>query len=154
MFNTGHNQDNSRNSLETAIHCTDEEGMTQQQFKDETDINEIVRRFGLTGQMPDNVNMPMSGDFTGINDYQTALNLILAADTEFMRVPAETRARFNNDPQKLMTFLDDPNNRDEAIKLGLVPKPAEKTRTTIDAIDELHGTMTAAQSAPNKGKNT
>lgn len=152
MFQTGYAEDRNYISDATGITCTEEEGMTQQQFKEEADINTIVRRFGLTGQLPDNFNMPMSGDFTDVADFQSAMNLVRNAETEFLKVPAETRARFGNDPQKLMAFLENVNNREEAIKLGLVQPPAETPRTAINAIDELRATLTPAQPAPKEGR--
>lgn len=114
-----------------------EVGLTQQEFKDECDINEIVRRFGLTGQLPDSYRAPVSGDFTGISDFKSAMDAVRAAQERFMEMPGELRAKFDNDPQKLMSFLDDEKNRDEAVKLGIVNKPPEVTRDAVKAIDEL-----------------
>src|SRR5580765_5072286 len=74
-------------SLATAVGFF-EKSLTQQHFKDECDINEIVRRFGLTGKLPENVKAPQYGDFTGLSDYQTALNAVIAADEAFMELPA------------------------------------------------------------------
>lgn len=122
-----------------------DEGRTQQSFKEECDINEIVRRFGLTGEVPENLHMPQSGDFTGVTDFQQAMNIVRQAEEEFLRVPAGIRARFNNDPGAMMAFLEDVNNRDEAVKLGLVNPPPEKTRDVLQAVDEL-----AAKLSPPK----
>jgi len=133
-FRTGYNYDADEHSHNTGLDCTGDPGHTQQQFKDECDINEIVRRFGLTGELPDNYRAPLVGDFTNVTDYQTALNAILAADEAFYQIPPETRARFNNDPQQLMAFLDDDKNRDEAQKLGLLkPQPTapEPIKVTV-----------------------
>lgn len=111
-------------SDESALFCGDE-SLTVQAPTEECDINTIVRRFGLTGELPNVQAMPRSGDFTGIPDYHTALNLVNAAQKQFLTVPADVRARFDNDPQKFMTFVEDENNRDEAEKLGLLkPKPS------------------------------
>ena len=129
--------DSDAASEAAGLRCPEEEGMTQQHFAKECDINEIVRRFGLTGELPENLKMPVSGDFTGVSDFQTAMNIVRQAEEEFLRVPAEVRARFANDPGRLMAFLDDPANRDEAVKLGLVNAPAERTRDVVQAVDEL-----------------
>lgn len=106
-------------SDESAL-CCEGESLTIQSPAEDCDINTIVRRFGLTGELPNVQAMPRSGDFTGIPDYHTALNLVHAAQTQFLTVPADIRARFDNDPQKFMAFLDDEKNRDEAEKLGLL----------------------------------
>lgn len=117
--------------------CDPDDCFTQQSFREECDINEIVRRFGLTGELPENLAMPVSGDFTGISDFQEAMNVVRRAEEEFLRVPAELRARFNNEPGRLVAFLADDKNREEAVKLGLVNPPVEKPRDVVQAVDEL-----------------
>ena len=52
------------------------------------------------------------------------MNRVLAAKTEFESLPAQIRARFQNDPAQLIEFLQDENNRPEAEELGLVEKAA------------------------------
>lgn len=114
------NYDTMQASNESGLSC-DDESLAQQSFKDECDINTIVRRFGLTGQLPGgDLNMPKSGDFTGLGDFHSAMNMVRRAQEGFLNVPADVRARFNNDPGALMSFLDDEANRDEAVRLGLV----------------------------------
>lgn len=121
MFNTGFNKDNDLLSLETGLTCP-EDSMAVQSAEEESNINTIVRRFGISGELPNNLRMPQSGDFTNAPDFHTAMNLVRQAQEEFMRVPADVRARFANDPAKFMAFIDDSANYDEALKLGLVNK--------------------------------
>lgn len=142
FLRTPYNYDMEAASNETAIACDPEEGMTQQQFKDETDINEIVRKFGLTGELPENFRPPQSGDFTEVMDFKTAMNAVRAAEESFMQMPADLRYKFANDPQRLISYLNDDKNREEAIALGLVNKPAEKTRDMVQAVDELKTALT------------
>lgn len=118
------NYDMDAASLASGLDCGPET-RTQQQFQEECDINTIVRRFGLTGQMPTDLRMPQSGDFSEmVSDYHTAANMLLEAEQEFLRLPGEVRARFQHDPGELIAFLDNVENRAEAIELGLIPKPA------------------------------
>lgn len=125
-FNTGFNMDNDVVSRETALFFNPAEGMTKQSFKEECDINTLVQRFGLTGQLPENVRAPVYGDFTEVVDYQSALNAVIAADASFMELPASVRSRFANNPALFVDFCSDPANREEAIKLGLVVPPPVK----------------------------
>jgi phage internal scaffolding protein len=106
------------------LHCEDAT-LTQQHFKDECDINNILRQFNITGLLPESTLSPRYGDFTGITDYHSALNQVIAAEHEFMALPAQIRSRFDNDPAKLIDFLENSENIDEAVKLGLVNQPAE-----------------------------
>ena len=121
---SAHNYDRDAVSIETGLFCEDE-SLALQSAKEESDINTIVRRFGLTGELPNDLKMPQSGDFTDVPDFHTAMNLVRAAQEEFLRVPAEIRARFNNDPQRFMDFVEDDSNRDEARKLGLLADPVK-----------------------------
>lgn len=105
------------------LECRDP-SLAQQHFKDETDINVLLERFKVTGQMPQGVRLPSYGDFTGVTDFRSAQEAVLNARNAFMDLPASLRARFENDPQKLMDFLADPANSEEAVKLGLKVAPA------------------------------
>lgn len=116
---SAYNYDREAASDETALKC-DDPSMAVQSAEEECNINTIVRKFGLTGELPNDVRMPRSGDFSGIPDFHTAMNMVRSAQEEFMRVPAHIRARFDNDPQAMISFLEDDSNRDEATKLGLL----------------------------------
>jgi phage internal scaffolding protein len=112
-------------SLESGLSCSDA-SRTQQSATEESDINTIVRRFGLTGKLPDNVAAPTYAIFDEVYDFQTAMNAVRSASVSFMSMPADVRARFHNDPHEFVEFCSDESNRSEAIKMGLVmPPPAE-----------------------------
>lgn len=125
FFRTAYNYDTDQASIEAGLKCEDL-SLAQQHQKDEADINSIVKRFGLTGELPNNTRMPQYGDYTGITDYKDALDAVRIADKAFMALPAHIRSYFNNDPENLLVFIADENNRDEAEKLGLVP-PKERS---------------------------
>lgn len=130
FLRTPYNYDVDKVSDETGLVCSDP-SLAQQNFKDESDINYIVRQFGLTGDLPSQPLSPQYGDFTGVLDYHSAVNAVLAAQDEFDHLPAQIRARFNNDPAQLIDFLDNEENRDEATKLGLVvEKPISEPSET------------------------
>lgn len=99
---------------------------TSQSFKDECDINNVIKRGIKNGFLPEtfqNQKTPRYGDFTNVPDFQTALNRVNQMKDEFNALPAEVRAKFENDPSKLLEFIINPNNEEEAIKLGILPKP-------------------------------
>lgn len=83
---------------------TGSESMVQQSFKEEVDINTIVRRYGITQSLPFGPDGGMYGDFTGIVDYEAAVALIEDTQRRFMALPAEAREKFKNDPQRLIEF--------------------------------------------------
>lgn len=106
------------------------ESRTRKEFLQESDINRLVKRYQETGSFYDPVtslkgakNKPFFGDFTNIPDYQEALNIVIDAQDRFASLPSSLRDRFNNDPQALIDFVMDDKNREEAIKIGLIPEP-------------------------------
>lgn len=124
------NYDMNEASDASGLHCKDE-SLTVQSEKDDADLNVIMARYGVTGRMPDVVKVPQYGDFTGVSDFQSALNVVRAAQEGFMELPADVRYRFANDPQRLLEFVNDSQNRDEAVRLGLVPAPAPKPAEVV-----------------------
>ena len=127
FLRTPYNYDTNAASDESGV-AYEEPSLAQQHFKDECDINNILRQFNVTGMLPEQPLSPRYGDFTGISDYKTALDRVIAADEEFMSLPANIRARFDNDANNLIEFLDNEENRAEAVELGLL-EPTEDLST-------------------------
>lgn len=98
-----------------------EKSKTKQSFKDETDINLILEKYVKTGLINHEPSNPgQYGDFSNVVDYQSACNAVLEVERNFMQLPAQARARFQNDPGQFLEFIQDPKNLEEAQKLGLV----------------------------------
>ena len=139
FLRTPYNYDKDAASNESGLHCEDA-SLAQQHFKEECDINTILQKFNITGILPEAPLSPRYGDFTGIGDYHDALNRVIAAQEEFEALPAQIRARFDNNPEKLIEFLDNSDNRSEAEQLGLIEKAAaevvEAAKTTPEKAAE------------------
>lgn len=99
--------------------------ITEQHHKDECDIHKILRRYDKQGLIT-HVNQAKAkyGDYSEVNEYQEALNLVIQAKADFMALPSQIRSRFANDPGVFLEFATNPANADELVKLGL----AEVTR--------------------------
>lgn len=110
-------------SKRTGLACHDKT-LAQQQFKEECDINTLVERFHLTGEMPQLAELPSFQEFTGIFDFQTAMNTVRQANETFMSMPAGLRARFHNNPQEFLEFTSNKDNLPEIEKLGLLAPEA------------------------------
>lgn len=122
---TRFNYDRDAVSIATAPPQPDD-GKTQQNFKEECDINTIVQRFNLTGQLPENLKLPQYVNYEGVFDFQTAMQTMMEAEEQFMSVPAHIRAQFDNSPQKFLEYCENPNNREGLRKLGLLkPEPPQ-----------------------------
>jgi len=111
--------DRDKNSALSTIKFS-KPSLTKQSFRDECDINNILRKFNVTGQLPTGSVQPQYGDFSGITDYQSALNAVMAAQDSFLALPAKVRARFDNDPAFFVEFASDEANKDEMKALGLL----------------------------------
>lgn len=115
--------DTAENSARSGLECLDP-SLTIQSQAEEADINVIVRNFGITGKLPQNIRVPQFGDFDSVDDYQTAIEVIRAAEESFAALPSEARVRFENNPQRFLEFCSDRSNLEEMRKLGLaVPAP-------------------------------
>jgi len=148
LFRTAYNYDRNAASDASALICP-EPTRAQQQFKSETDINEIVRRFGLTGKLPVAPLPPAYGDFSGVQDFHTAVNAIAQANEAFERLPAALRARFHNNPEEFVEFSTTPSNRAELEKLGLlVPTPQPQPEIGPDGRTKPPGATLDAAKAP------
>lgn len=103
---------------------TGREGGAKQSFKDEVDINTIVKRFGIGHELPPNPKVPEYGDYTNIPDFHTAMNLVATTRENFEELPAAIRAKFDNDPTAYVDFCLNPDNREELKQMGLLSKEA------------------------------
>lgn len=117
----------ARKYVKPVVTCTVEEGRTKQSFGPASDVNAIVARYEKTGIM-DYVrqNPGVFSDVSQIPDYPEMIMKIRFAEESFEQLPAHLRKRFEFDPAKLVAFISDDSNRDEAVKLGLVPKEVVK----------------------------
>jgi len=120
---------------------------TQPQFKAECDINNIMKKYKVTGSIT-HLNNKQRGtylDLTNLPDYQQSLNDVIQANEAFSALPSHVRKQFENDPIQLINFLSDTNNREEAIRLGLIDKPT----TTNSNNDDIIKTPTPNPSSPS-----
>lgn len=98
--------------------------LTKQAFKGECELRNVMARYTKHGIPPQqNRGAPAFGDFTDIEDYHSAVNQLRAAQDQFDALPSRLRDRFNNSPAELLMFILNGANREEAIDLGLIPKP-------------------------------
>lgn len=120
-----------------------EPSMTQQHFKDETMIDNILQKYAETGFLTDpfSPKRPIQfGDFSGVTDFQTAQNAVARATEYFESLPSHIRASFNNSPSEFLQALNDPQQRSKLEELGFIapaevktPEPAGEPQPTPSA---------------------
>lgn len=117
------------------------ESLTHQEFKEECDINTIINRFGI------GVNPVVPQEWVtdvdiseAATDYQSAMNQLLAAQAQFMSLPASIRSEFQNDPGKFVAFASDPENLPKMVEMGLAVKREEPVEAPDQPVEPAAGT--------------
>lgn len=124
--------------------------LTQKHQAHDTDINVIVKRFGVTGQLPTRLGGLNLGAFDEIFDYQTAMNAVVAADRAFLTVDPDIRARFSNDPGRFMDFVLNKENEAELRKLGLWNALVEKPPEVVQKVEIVNPSSIPGSGVPPK----
>lgn len=121
----------------------------QQQFKDEVDINRIMKKYSKGIPVTHlNRGAGFYADFSEVKDYASALHSLAKAQSSFMELPSKLRSRFGNDPAQLLDFLSDPSNRDEAVKLGLVNAAPKNANDSTNANPQQPSTPNPSPASP------
>lgn len=118
------------NGTKKVVTINNEPSRTSQQWKDIVDVNNIMKKYKKTGTVTHlrNAENGVYMDLTEIQDYMGSLLQIKKAEEAFQQIPAVLRQRFNQDPSQLISYLQNPENHDEAIKLGLIKKPNDEQK--------------------------
>lgn len=145
---------NGRKRVKVMFHDKDGKALdkilTKQSFVEECDINTIVNRHKKSGTLP---LLPdpnhRYGDFSNIGTFQDVQMKLFEAEDLFMAQSAKIRSMFDNDYVKYIEFIDNPENREEAIKLGLFAREtaseaqstvAEEVKKEAEAVSEQSST--------------
>lgn len=108
------------------IHFEEGSSLTKQSFKDQVNINTIVAKHRRTGMFEHlNEKTPFYGDVSHIEDYKSCLEIVIKAKTLFAGMSADIRERFKNDPNEMISFLNDKSNLKEAEELQMITKPIQ-----------------------------
>ena len=120
--------------------------MTKQAHKDECDINRILERYRMTGVLTHvSAIEGHFGDMPDFEDFHEVQNFLLEANEQFMALPAKIRAAFDNDVQKLVAALDDPDRHDELIDMGLIDGPKTAPEPVEPAVEPEPESAPSAQ---------
>ncbi|MCC7440644.1 MAG: hypothetical protein IT285_03360 [Bdellovibrionales bacterium] len=133
-------------------------GMTQQSFRKESDINELVRRARVAGQWPPKTKEGLYGDFSDVPDFQTSLQHVQNTQDAFLKLPAEIRAAVRNDPGEFVARMRDPHIVALMVRHGLAttleapPSPATSRQTP--EVDPSGVSSPEGRAAPAAKKNS
>lgn len=133
------------NGTRRVSHVPVGETRTEQSHRQAVNINTIVAkaRKGIPPRIQKGEGL--YGDFTGYVDFHTQVQRLQDAKDDFMCLPARVRERFLNDPGRLLDFIADPANEDEARELGLLPdapgRPLSDVERPLTADKDAGGTL-------------
>ncbi len=121
------------------------DGRTKQSFKDETDINKILKRAQKTGTISHlNKHEGRYADFSDF-DFFTNLQMLSQGREIFDDLPSEIRREFNNSPAGFFKYVNDPENKDRLAEL--LPALAEPGRQNVDVRGNMPADEVAALEA-------
>lgn len=113
-----------------------EPSLTKPQFAKECDLHTIIDRFMRTGQLPASSPRPTIDDATGSpGSFDELMQNAVAVQQSFDALPADERAKFDNDPAVWLQALQESEkqeNKDEQDKIKPPPAPA------ADDLQEVH----------------
>jgi len=106
------------------------ESRTQQHFQPETDINALVKKHlggpnrfsGLSGVGNPNATRQLHFGEVPSESYHEMLNKVTDVQNLFRSLPSRVRGRFR-DPYQLLRWVENPENREEALKSGFIHDP-------------------------------
>lgn len=100
--------------------------LTQQEFKESCDINNILAKFSVQAQalgVDPSLLMPQDqgtyGDFSNLDDFQSAQNKIAFLNDQFSNLPSDVRRKFGDDLNTFIGAISDPTRIDELGELGV-----------------------------------
>ena len=126
---------------------TEGESMTQQHFAKEADIKTIIKKYDRTGIINHVARgVAQYGDYSEVNEYREALDMVNNANASFGELPAELRKMFDNDAGAFFEFATNPKNDEIMVEMGLKAappspeeapsQPAKKAEAAAEANDE------------------
>jgi len=99
-------------------------GLTQQEFKDECDMNLILKKYGIYAAA--NAPAMVFRDVSHGYDYLEAFNAVQEANEAFAALPADARRALDHSPLRLMELSQTPEGVAQLVKMGFGNPPSEE----------------------------
>jgi hypothetical protein len=108
FIRTPYNYDVNEASIVTGVECV-EPTLARQEFKNDSDLNTMIRRFGVEVAQAPNWR---EFDATVIPDNFMELQQILKEGVDaFNSLPSDVRAKHENNPEKFLNWVKDEQTR-------------------------------------------
>lgn len=107
------------------------ESMVREAFKDEADINRIVARYQVTGQLPLTKKDARYGDVSDVRDYKASLDFVREATRDIDELPEGARKQFLEGPAAFMAELELAETREQLVGLGILADPEKPAKPVV-----------------------
>jgi len=126
------------------------DGRTKQSFRDETDINIIMKRAQKTGTISHlNKHEGIYGDFAGYDFFANTLMLTRGREI-FDELPPELRSEFENSPADFFKYVNDPENKDRLdVLLPGLAEPGRQNLTIKPPTADEAAAAAASEAVPS-----
>ncbi|RLA51446.1 MAG: hypothetical protein DRQ98_11485 [Gammaproteobacteria bacterium] len=130
----------------------DEPTMAKQSFQAECNINNIMAKYQKTGVV-DHINNHQAnyGDTTS-DSFHDSMNIIADANSMFEELPSKVRKYFRNDPAQFLDYVQDPNNQDNLVDMGLATRSTRSPDTLVENEAQASSTPPLGGKAPPAGE--
>lgn len=115
--------------------CTLEEGKTRQEFRAESDINNLMKR-GEAAIVPALRDGGFFADVSQIGDLHDCLEKVRRATDVFAALPPDVRSAFDNEPALFTKAFDSPEGIAKLRELKIVAEPPDVVADRLEAAAE------------------
>ena len=118
-------------------HENNEPEVTEQSHKESTMINNIIRRYETTGIVTHlNKVQGRYADVSELGDYHDVMNVVTAAQQDFLQLTSAQRRVFDNDVTKFLDAAHDPDKRDLLEAAGLIEQAPATPEPVLETTPE------------------
>lgn len=111
--------------------------LTQQEFKEECDLAETVRRIKRRGEDLPTIPEEFYRDTTQELSYAEMRQQVAVANATFSELPSHIREKFNNSTENFLNRLSDEQSHEELRGMGFnMPLVENKTKEVPDSTEE------------------
>ena len=111
-----------------------EPSLTVQAEEPNCNINNIMQRYATQGILPaTNAAAAQYADVSNIGDYMECLQVVQNAQNAFDSLPSALRKELDNNPANLVTFIQNPANKERCVEYGLLNKQAVEVPKVVVA---------------------
>lgn len=122
----------------------------KQEFKDDADINSIMRKFQKTGTIDHSAKYAPQYGIASPHTLHESMNIVKKAESMFAELPSSIRKKFEHSAAKFLEFVQDEANYEEAKEIGLDLAP-EAAAAALERMEREAGSEDTSSSVTAEG---